>query len=437
MNIFDLIEPINLINQIKTDALSKQRNSLNVSITRKKPGYSFMSSRMHSRPYNDSFINTAVSPQTRKNSNGPVNKSLASKTRIDIMVPDLNRLTTETERYKFVTTASRDVLAKIEPSMYFGIRVGPVYKPIDMQLIYDFDSNVIYKREFAEDESRIVYNENSPYMMIDKVNYRNIFIDTKNFVPILSYQMTRMSEIETYEDDNITEDLVPNGFFSEHPNADNIREEARMHEEEKQFNQGMQELREKAMALESEAHSNEVEESRGTHYSVKTNVPLNLRPNNVVEPVVTVESVEPVDTVDTVDTVDNDEEILSEKDKEVLKYGSQNQIYERVLYIVHDYLVSYVNYLNSKNGSDKTIEDAIKITMSGVKKADALGRNHSLMNLVSYCLEQKPNSPKYKLGKILQPFAEIKDFDLKHIMNNCKDISTINYPKKPVTGWRY
>ena len=251
MNIFDLIEPINLINQIKTDALSKQRNSLNVSITRKKPAYSFMASRMHSRPYNDSFINTAVTPQTRKNSNGPVNKSLASKTRIEIMIPDIDKLTTETERYKFVTTASRDVLAKIDPSMYFGIRVGPVYKPIDRQLIYDFDSNVIYKRELVDDETRIVYNENSPYMMIDKVNYRNIFIDTKNFVPILSYQLTRLTDIETYEDDIITEDLVPNGFYSEHPNADNIREEARMHEEEKQFNQEKQELQDLHTAIDS------------------------------------------------------------------------------------------------------------------------------------------------------------------------------------------
>ena len=227
MNIFDLIEPINLINQIKTDALSKQRNSLNVSITRKKPAYSFMASRMHSKPYDDSIIETAVTPQTRKNSNGPVNKSLASRTRIDIMVPDLNRLTTETERYKFVTTASRKVLDKIDPSMYFGIRVGPSFKPFEEQLIYDFDGNVIYKRVYDTsillNPRMYVYDSKTPYMMLDKNNYRNVFVDTKNYVPILRDQL--ISYENAAYDDGVEEEVEQEELVPYIPNFDPREEE--------------------------------------------------------------------------------------------------------------------------------------------------------------------------------------------------------------------
>ena len=62
MNIFELIEPINLSNQIKTDNLAKQKRALSVSITRRRPAFSFMSSRMRTKHYNDDFVKMAVAP---------------------------------------------------------------------------------------------------------------------------------------------------------------------------------------------------------------------------------------------------------------------------------------------------------------------------------------------------------------------------------------
>ena len=253
MNIFELIEPINLSNQVKTDNLAKQKRALSVSITRRRPAYSFMSSRMSTKHYNDNFVKMAVSPQTRKNSNGPVNKSLASRTRFEIMVPDLNKLTTETDRYKFVMSASREVLDKIEPGMYFGLRFGPVYKPIDQQLIYDFDSNSIYRRENVIGyENTVVYDPRNVYMMLDKNNYRNVFVDTKTYVPILHSQLTRLSDTETYADEIITDDIVPQGFFTEPHNAYDYREAARQREYYKQFNQHVQDLQDVYDAVENE-----------------------------------------------------------------------------------------------------------------------------------------------------------------------------------------
>lgn len=234
MNIFELIEPINLSNQVKTDSLAKQKRSLSVGITRRRPAYSFMSSRMSTKSYNDNFIETPVTPQTRKNSNGPVNKSLASRTRFEIMVPDLNKLTTETDRYKFVMSASREVLDKIEPGMYFGIRVGPAFKPEDQQLIYDFDSNEIYRRVINDYDSFIAYDPRNVYIMLDKNNYKNVFVDTKNYVPILNSQLISADELyEEEEEEEEYDDLVPY-VPDQHPREDNIREQARRKEEEYQ-----------------------------------------------------------------------------------------------------------------------------------------------------------------------------------------------------------
>ena len=231
MNIFELIEPINLSNQVKTDNLAKQKRALSVNITRRRPSYSFMSTRMSTKSYNDNFVKMPVIPQTRKNSNGPVNKSLASRTRFEIMVPDLNKLTTETDRYKFVMSASREVLDKIEPSMYFGIRVGPAYNPVDQQLIYDFDSNIIYRRVLNEHDSFIEYDPKNAHMMLDKNNYKNVFVDTKNYVPILRNQL--LNTYALYEEYKEPEDLVPY-VPGQHPEEDNIREQARSKEHEYQ-----------------------------------------------------------------------------------------------------------------------------------------------------------------------------------------------------------
>ena len=232
MNIFELIEPINLSNQVKTDSLAKQKRSLSVGITRRRPAYSFMSSRMSTKSYNDNFIETPVIPQTRKNSNGPVNKSLASRTRFEIMVPDLNKLTTETDRYKFVMSASREVLEKIEPGMYFGIRVGPAFKPEDQQLIYDFDSNEIYRRVNNDYDSFIAYDPRNVYIMLDKNNYKNVFVDTKNYVPILHSQLISADDLyEDEEEEAEYDDLVPyNPGLN--PREDAYNEEARRKEEE-------------------------------------------------------------------------------------------------------------------------------------------------------------------------------------------------------------
>lgn len=232
MNIFELIEPINLSNQVKTDSLAKQKRSLSVGITRRRPAYSFMSTRMSTKSYNDNFIETPVTPQTRKNSNGPVNKSLASRTRFEIMVPDLNKLTTETDRYKFVMSASREVLDKIEPGMYFGIRVGPAFKPDDQQLIYDFDSNAIYRRVNNDYDSSIAYDPRNVYIMLDKNNYKNVFVDTKNYVPILHSQLISADDMyEEEEEEAEYDDLVPyNPGLN--PREDAYNEEARRKEEE-------------------------------------------------------------------------------------------------------------------------------------------------------------------------------------------------------------
>ena len=232
MNIFELIEPINLSNQVKTDSLAKQKRSLSVGITRRRPAYSFMSTRMSTKSYNDNFIETPVIPQTRKNSNGPVNKSLASRTRFEIMVPDLNKLTTETDRYKFVMSASREVLDKIEPGMYFGIRVGPAFKPEDQQLIYDFDSNAIYRRVNNDYDSSIAYDPRNVYIMLDKNNYKNVFVDTKNYVPILHSQLISADDMyEEEEEEAEYDDIVPyNPGLN--PREDAYNEEARRKEEE-------------------------------------------------------------------------------------------------------------------------------------------------------------------------------------------------------------
>lgn len=252
MNIFELIEPINLSNQVKTDSLAKQKRALSVSITRRRPAYSFMSSRMSTKSYNDNFIETPVTPQTRKNSNGPVNKSLASRTRFEIMVPDLNKLTTETDRYKFVMSASREVLDKIEPGMYFGIRVGPAFKPDDQQLIYDFDSNAIYRRVNNDYDSFIAYDPRNVYIMLDKNNYKNVFVDTKNYIPILHNQLISADDLyEDEEEEEEYDDLVPyNPGLN--PREDNIREQAAKEHQRKQFNQHVQDLQDVYEAVENE-----------------------------------------------------------------------------------------------------------------------------------------------------------------------------------------
>lgn len=442
MNIFELIEPINLSNQVKTDNLAKQKRALSVSITRRRPAFSFMSSRMSTKSYNDNFVKMPVIPQTRKNSNGPINKSLASRTRFEIMVPDLNKLTNETDRYKFVISASRDVLDKIEPGMYFGIRVGPVYKPVEQQLIYDFDSNIIYRRENVNaDENIVVYDPRNVYMMLDKNNYKNIFVDTKTYVPILHSQLISADDLyeegEEYEE---PEDLVPY-VPDQHPEEDNIREQAAKEHQRKQFNQHVQDLQdiydavenERLPADEDEAMDDELPPPRkGRRYKPAQPAP----PVQPAQPVPPAQPAQPAQSVQQnpmayyhthiAPRMQDDQEEQDEQD-DFIPYDDEKQYMIKLLNIkqtqrrevIEERIIKnferFFDYLvrkREKSGKQTTREDEIGILFDTYRNKWKNFAFDSLKQFASFLSKYKRDPKVASIGLETLKLMNIENFDL-------------------------
>ena len=195
MNIYKLISPVNKYNYVNHPFIKRDLDyySQHYSETNNDNEFDFMkrkklSNIIHGFVYDDNYLK----PKINVISNA-MKVDIQDRTPISKRVPEIMQnpyipFGDENTKYDELLAASQQMLASVEPINYFGCRIVGDY-------LYNFDIGMIFKiipKDFLAryidptliKESTVYVDSRSAMIMPQKSAFKNIWLDTKRYIPI-------------------------------------------------------------------------------------------------------------------------------------------------------------------------------------------------------------------------------------------------------------
>ena len=195
MNIYKLIAPVNKYNYINHPYLKRDLDyySQHYSENTSTDEFAFMkrkklSTTIHGMSYDDDYLR----PKINVISNA-MKVDIQDRTPISKRVPEIMQnpyipFGDPNTKYDELLTASQQMLNSVEPINYFGCRIVGDY-------LYNFDIGMIFKiipKDFLArfvdpsmiKESSVYVDSRSAMIMPQKSAFKNIWMDTKRYIPI-------------------------------------------------------------------------------------------------------------------------------------------------------------------------------------------------------------------------------------------------------------
>ena len=195
MNIYKLITPINRYNYVNHPYIKRDLDyySQHNDTVENTDEFAFMkrkklSTTIHGMTYNDNYL----IPKINVISNA-MKVDIQDKTPLSKRVPELMQnpyipFGDPNTKYDELLTASQQMLSSVEPINYFGCRIVNDY-------LYNFDIGMIFKiipKDFLArfidptliKESTVYVDSRSAMIMPQKAAFKNIWMDTKKYIPV-------------------------------------------------------------------------------------------------------------------------------------------------------------------------------------------------------------------------------------------------------------
>lgn len=223
MNIYKLISPVNKYNYVNHPYLKRDldyysqhysdNTSASYSETNNDNEFDFMkrkklSTTLHGFAYSDNYLIPKINVISNAMKVDIQDKTPLSKRLPEVMQNPYIPFGDPNTKYDELLTASPTMLNSVEPINYFGCRIVGDY-------LYNFDIGMIFKiipKDFLAryidptmiKESTVYVDSRSAMIMPQKSAFKNIWIDTKRYIPI------HPKYVETIDINS----LIPNGSVS-------------------------------------------------------------------------------------------------------------------------------------------------------------------------------------------------------------------------------
>lgn len=216
MNIFKLITPVNKYNYVNHPYLKRDLDyySQHLSDTNNNTDeFAFMkrkklSTNIYGLAYNDNYLIPKINVISNAMKVDIQDKTPLSKRLPELMQNPYIPFGDPNTKYDELITASQQMLSSVEPINYFGCRIVGEY-------LYNFDTGMIFKiipKDFLArfidptliKQSTVYVDSRSAMIMPNKSAFKNIWMDTKKYIPI------HPTYVETIDINS----LIPNGNVS-------------------------------------------------------------------------------------------------------------------------------------------------------------------------------------------------------------------------------
>ena len=196
MNIYKLITPVNRYNYVNHPYLKRDLDyySQHYSDTNNNTDeFAFMkrkklSTTIHGLAYNDDYIIPKINIISNAMKIDIQDKTPLSKRIPEVMQNPYIPFGNPNTKYDELLAASEQMLAAVEPINYFGCRIVGDY-------LYNFDIGMIFKiipKDFLArfidptliKESTVYVDSRSAMIMPQKSAFKNIWMDTKKYIPV-------------------------------------------------------------------------------------------------------------------------------------------------------------------------------------------------------------------------------------------------------------
>ena len=196
MNIYKLITPVNRYNYVNNPYLKRDLDyySQHYSDTNNdNDEFSFMkrkklSTNIYGMKYNDDYLIPKINVISNAMKVDIQDRTPLSKRLPEVMHNPYIPFGDPNTKYDELITASQQMLSSVEPINYFGCRIVGDY-------LYNFDIGMIFKiipKDFLArfidptliKESTVYVDSRSAMIMPQKSAFKNIWMDTKTYIPI-------------------------------------------------------------------------------------------------------------------------------------------------------------------------------------------------------------------------------------------------------------
>ena len=196
MNIYKLITPVNRYNYVNHPYIKRdldyysQHSCYN---TNNDDEFAFMkrkklSTNVYGMKYNDDYLIPKINVISNAMKVDINDKTPLSKRLPEVMQNPYIPFGDPNRKYDELLTASQQMLASVEPINYFGCRIVGDY-------LYNFDIGMIFKiipKDFLArfvdptmiKESTVYVDSRSAMIMPQKSSFKNIWMDTKKYIPV-------------------------------------------------------------------------------------------------------------------------------------------------------------------------------------------------------------------------------------------------------------
>ena len=195
MNIYKLIAPVNKYNYVNHPYLKRDLDyySQHTDNTNNDNEFDFMkrkklSTTIYGSNYNDDYLIPKINVISNAMKVDIQDRTPLSKRIPEVMQNPYIPFSDPNTKYDELISASQQMLASVEPVNYFGCRIVGDY-------LYNFDIGMIFKiipKDFLAryidptmiKESTVYVDSRSAMIMPNKSAFKNIWMDTKRYIPI-------------------------------------------------------------------------------------------------------------------------------------------------------------------------------------------------------------------------------------------------------------
>ena len=195
MNIYKLITPVNKYNYVNHPYLKRDLDyySQHNDTVENNDEFAFMkrkklSTNIYGMAYNDNYLIPKINVISNAMKVDIQDRTPLSKRIPEVMQNPYIPFGDPNTKYDELLTASQQMLSSVEPINYFGCRVVGDY-------LYNFDLGMIFKiipKDFLArfvdptmiKESTVYVDSRSAMIMPQKTVFKNIWMDTKKYIPV-------------------------------------------------------------------------------------------------------------------------------------------------------------------------------------------------------------------------------------------------------------
>ena len=195
MNIYKLISPVNRYNYVNHPYIKRDLDyySQHNDTVENTDEFAFMkrkklSTTINGLSYNDNYLIPKINVISNAMKVDIQDRTSLSKKLPEIMQNPYVPFGDPNTKYDELVTASQQMLSSVEPVNYFGCRIVGDY-------LYNFDIGMIFKiipKDFLArfidptliKESTVYVDSRSPMIMPQKSAFKNIWMDTKKYIPV-------------------------------------------------------------------------------------------------------------------------------------------------------------------------------------------------------------------------------------------------------------